>query len=185
MSDSEATQRLFFALWPPPEVQGALARRAREALDGRRARLVPQENVHLTLAFLGEVDAGVREGAESVARTVRSRAFNLTLDRLGYWARRGLLWAGPAHPPAEVADLADGLGRGLSEVCGLERERRTFRPHLTLARKAPKLPSRTVIEPVEWPVERFVLVASELDHGGPAYSIVAEWTLAQAGDPDS
>lgn len=183
--EAGTAQRLFFALWPPQGIQEELARRTREVLEDRRARPVPGERIHLTLAFLGEVDAATRERAEALAGRVHGEAFTLSLDRMGYWPRKALLWAAPAHPPPALEDLAGTLREGLTAECGLPRERRSFRPHLTLARKAPKLPPRMVIEPVTWAVERFVLVASELDRNGPTYTVVGEWSLAQASEPET
>ena len=181
MPEEENKERLFFALWPDPGLQEALAGKARETLGRRRARLTPAANLHITLAFLGETGAEARACAERVAGGLDGEPFTLVLDRLGYWGRRGLLWAGPNTVPAPLADLAEELGRAL-EDCGFERERRPFRPHLTLARKAPKLPSRMALDPLEWPVERFVLVASRLGPGGPEYGIVGEWPLGRAPD---
>lgn len=180
MGNGEANQRLFFALWPAPELQQAMAGHARRVLEGRRARFIPTESLHLTLAFLGEVDADTRQRAEYVATGLSAEAFTLIIDRMGYWARRGLLWAGPAHPPPGLEELASVLGQGLQAECGLPRDKRAFRAHLTLARKVPKLPPRMVIEPLVWPVERFVLVASELDRKGPTYTLLREWPLPKA-----
>ncbi|MFA9461934.1 RNA 2',3'-cyclic phosphodiesterase [Thiohalorhabdus methylotrophus] len=176
MPEDTGKQRLFFALWPPPGLQRALAERAREALDGRRARRVPAENLHVTLAFLGEVDARTRECAEEAAGSLELPSFTLAIDRLGLWARRGLLWAGPSRAPEALPALAAELGRSL-EPCGLERDRRPFRAHLTLARKAAGQPPRQAMDPLEWRVDRFVLVASQLGPGGSAYTLLREWPL--------
>jgi 2'-5' RNA ligase len=73
--------------------------------------------------------------------------------------------------------LAADLGAALAADCGFERDRRPFQAHITLARKVPKMPGRLAIEPLQWPVERFVLVASELGPGGATYTTVGEWRL--------
>ncbi|HKJ70553.1 MAG TPA: RNA 2',3'-cyclic phosphodiesterase [Gammaproteobacteria bacterium] len=177
MAENPGKQRLFFALWPDPELQAALAERAREALGERRARRVAAGNLHATLAFLGEVDAQARACAEAAAGRVSAAPFTLSIDRLGYWSRRGLLWAGPDSQPPAVEALAADLGEALAADCGFERERRPFRAHVTLARKVAKMPGRVAIEPLAWPVARFVLVASELGPGGASYTIVGEWPL--------
>lgn len=195
MTASETRQRLFFALWPAPELQRELAERGREALGNRRARRVPAANLHVTLAFLGEVDADFRACAEAAAARVTAAPFTLSLDRLGYWGRRGLLWAGPSAQPEAVERLAADLNAVLADDCGHDPDRRPFRAHVTLARKVPKMPGRMAIEPLEWPVERFVLVASELGpapepsnpgatgrvsqglRGGTGYTVVGEWPL--------
>ncbi|KPV40563.1 hypothetical protein AN478_05090 [Thiohalorhabdus denitrificans] len=181
MAETEEAQRLFFALWPPADLQKELAEAARAALGGRRGRLVPAENLHVTLAFLGEVGPEARRCAEEAADTLNGEAFPLTLDRLGYWARRGLLWAGPTRTPEALPALADELGRAL-EPCGVERDRRPFQVHITVARKAARMPGRQVIGPLEWRVDRFVLVASSLGPQGAAYTTLREWPLADTGN---
>ncbi len=176
MSEESEKERLFFALWPTPGIQEDLASRARETLGERRARLVPAANLHITLAFLGWTGPEARACAERAAGGLDVKAFTLVLDRFGYWSRRGIFWAGPAMTPAPLEALAEGLGKAL-EDCGFERDQRPFKPHLTLARKASKLPPRMVVDPIEWPVERFVLVASRLSPAGPKYIIQQEWPL--------
>lgn len=177
MTDSDGKQRLFFALWPEPGLQQALAAQARRALGERRAKRVSAENLHITLAFLGEVDAATRGCAEGAAGRVAAVPFTLRIDRLGYWPRKGLLWAGPTQQPPELEALVADLGQALAADCGYRPDKRPFRAHVTLARKVPKMPGRIAIEPLEWPVARFALVASALGTGGASYTIVSEWPL--------
>jgi len=178
MSEVPAQQRLFFALWPAPEVQQALAAKAEEVLGHRRARRIPAEKLHITLAFLGEVSAETRACAEAAADSLQGSAFDLAVDELGYWSRRSLLWAGPSETPEALTRLAADLAAGL-EPCGIPPDDRPFRPHITLARKAPRLPARHAVDPVSWPVRRFVLVESRLEPQGAVYSVVREWPLAE------
>jgi len=180
MASTDETQRLFFALWPEPALQRALAAEAREALGKRRSRRVPEENLHVTLAFLGEVGPEARVCLEEAAGDIAGEAFTLSMDRLGFRPGRNMLWAFPARTPEALERLADDLGAAL-EACGLERDKRPFRAHMTLARKAQRMPRQRAIDPVHWRVERFVLVASELGPQGSAYSLLREWPLAPAG----
>ena len=180
MNEPSASQRLFFALWPGAEVQAALAEAGAAALGRRKARRVAADKLHITLAFLGEVDDRTQACAESVAASLAGRAFDLSLDQLGYWGRRGLLWAGPAATPPALSALVADLGAGL-EQCGLPQDQRPFRPHVTLARKAPRLPSHQPIPAIHWPVRRFVLVASRLTPQGAVYPPVGEWSLEEDG----
>ncbi|WP_287719822.1 2'-5' RNA ligase family protein [Nitrosomonas sp.] len=62
MSDAASSVRLFFALWPQEEARKQLARLARRIADQCAGRCVRPENLHLTLAFIGEVDSSVGVG---------------------------------------------------------------------------------------------------------------------------
>ncbi len=110
------TQRLFFALWPEPELQQRLARAAAALLphaDGRRVR---EANLHCTLVFLGAVEAAQRLCLEDAASLVRAEPFTLTLDRLGYFRRPQVAWLGCTTTPAALQALVAGLtlwSRGL------------------------------------------------------------------------
>jgi 2'-5' RNA ligase len=176
MSEREPARRLFFALWPPEAVQRELARRARQTLAGR-GKVPPTANIHLTLAFAGEVDGATEACLREQAASLNVPAFRLTLDRLGYWPRKRLLWAAPAEPPQALIQLGEQLQAGLP-ACGLSAPHRHFTPHITLARKAPRQPeAQAMDEPPGWEVTRFVLVASRLGAAGAEYTIVGEWPL--------
>ena len=86
--------RLFVALAPSEPVRDALID-TMEALDG--ARWVDEENLHLTLRFVGEVGAHTaRDLADSLAR-VSFRPFEVDLAGVGHFVRKGAaqaIWAG-------------------------------------------------------------------------------------------
>ena len=125
--------RLFAAIRPPAIVRDALTD-LMEGVSG--ARWQNDEQLHLTLRFVGEID---RHGAEAVAAalgTVRFAAFSLRIHGLGSFDRRGggggALWAG-----FERSEELLHLQRKIERACqsaGLAPERRAFTPHLTLAR---------------------------------------------------
>ena len=69
--------RLFFALWPPAETAHALGDWAREVAEQAGGKLTPIENIHLTLAFLGDADPAK---PTSAARRVAARRHALPID---------------------------------------------------------------------------------------------------------
>ena len=71
-------QRLFFALWPDDDTRHALARLAKTRLPSGSGRLVAAQNIHLTVAFLGAVDAGFRENVERAAGSLSAPALQVT-----------------------------------------------------------------------------------------------------------
>lgn len=181
-AERPATARVFFALWPAPELAAGLAALAREAAATAGGRPMRQETIHLTLAFLGDVpEVRLPELAQRAA-AIRLPGFELCLDRLGFWRHNRLLWAGGKTPPA-LLGLVDALRATLADA-GLPADggRREFTPHITLLRKLPAavdLPQQRAIAPFSWPCRRFVLVRSRLSASGPDYQILAEFPLAQ------
>lgn len=175
-SPEPESQRLFFALWPEPELAGRLHALAGKTLRHGDGRRVAVENIHLTLAFLGSVDAAFRECAEQAAAAIRASAFTLTLEQIGCWSRAGILWAGPVRVPDALSSLARELTAGLVS-CGYVPETRPYAAHLTLARKVRRCPPPAPIEPLAWEVRRFCLRRSRLEPGGARYETLREWEL--------
>jgi len=171
-----ATQRLFFALWPDPELQQRLARVAAALLPAELGRRVRAENLHCTLVFLGGVDADQRLCVEAAAGEVRARAFNLQLDRFGYFRRPQVAWLGSTVTPTELIRLVADLGGGCN-ACGFPPERSPYEVHLTIARKVRRDPGRPPFMAIDWPVDRFALVESLNDENGVHYRPLRFWTL--------
>ena len=177
MSDVSAQVRAFFALWPDERSLAAVRRIAQLVAHERGGRALRDENLHVTVAFLGDVAgarlAELKDVGEEIASA--SRAFELTLDRVG-GAAHGIAWLAPNAVPAELHELRDALVERL-DAAGFPTERRTFRPHVTLARNCPRLVRRIERPPVIWPVKRLSLVASTLAPGGSRYDELAAWPL--------
>ena len=184
--------RLFVAVELPAVVRGALA----AAVDRLRplaldVAWVASQNVHVTLKFLGEVDAGrlvaVRDALGQAAAVdpfdVRVRG----LDAFPAPASPRVLWAG-------IADGAEGLGMLAHRVddalagAGFPREDRPFAAHVTLGRV--RQPRRTPalaaaidgaraldFGPVH--VDQVVLVRSELSPRGARHTALDVWPLAR------
>jgi RNA 2',3'-cyclic 3'-phosphodiesterase len=178
---SARTQRVFFALWPDARVRADLAQAAQRmhrVTHGRRTR---DDSIHLTLAFVGDVDAEYVPRLMAPPAEVFTSAFLLTLDDWGGWARNGVGWAAPSHIPGPLRDLAANL-EGWLRAAGFELEHRAFTPHVTLVRKAQCVPLPDSIAPIEWPVEDFVLVRSTVSPDGSRYQSIGHWPLP---DPKS
>ncbi len=121
--------RLFVALTLSPDARAALMR-AQDALKKQgRGNFSREENLHLTLAFLGETDR-MAEACAALHR-VESPPFTVKLEGLG--AFDDLVWAGVALSPA-LKDLQKEVAFHLKES-GFSLEKRAFRPHITLCRR--------------------------------------------------
>ena len=174
------TQRLFFALWPPDDSlrQGLETVRA-PWLARAKGRAVDLSNLHLTLAFIGDVAATLAPRLSAEADKIEGAAFELTLDCLGNWRHNGILWAGAAAS-SECAAL-QRLVRALRQVlrdCGLKPDKRPYQAHVTLARNFFHGPVEPLpIPPLAWPVRDFVLVDSRRVEGRQVYEVIRRWPL--------
>ena len=155
--------RLFFAAWPPAGTAEGLARWAREAQRESGGRAVPAQNIHLTLAFLGEADAAA---ARVLGASVRRAPTSFRVEEARFWAHNRILWAGPRETPPALAALAHALG-----------ERRPFAAHVTLVRRARHGRRLPPLEVLDWPVDGFSLVSSTLAPAGPSYGVLERYAL--------
>lgn len=169
-----ARLRLFFALWPDEAARGKLAAWARGAHAVAGGRAMRPQNLHLTLAFLGNV-AGERVRGLAAMPAPAVRRFELTLDCAGYWPRNRIVWAGAAAPPPALEALAAGLRERL-DGAGQPYDPKPFVPHVTLLREARRA-SLPAFAPVAWPVTEVVLVQSV---PGADYAILARSPLSRA-----
>jgi 2'-5' RNA ligase len=177
MGTPSRPRRLFFALMPPEPARARLHQEAARLLPIVRGRAIPRENIHLTLVFLGAVDAALVPRVGDFASAVRGRRFVLSFDEVGLWPRSGILWAGCGVTPAPIADLVVSLRAGAG-ACGLAVDSRAFRPHVTLLRNARRRPpERTLSPPLEWEVHSFCLMESETHASGARYGVVRAWDL--------
>jgi len=183
--------RLFVAVDLPEAMRRGIA----DWLEAERGRLpraswVRPENLHLTLAFLGDVESGQLSGLErALAGGVgRHAAFAAATGPLGGFPERGplrVIWIG-LEPEAELGELAASTRRAL-DAAGVAFDAKPFRAHVTLARaRAPwpaswrerlagSAPPRQCLR-----VDSVSLVESELGPGGARYRTLAEISLAEA-----
>ena len=174
---NNAAERLFLALWPEGALQRRMAALPETLLAPRGGgRRTLSANLHMTLAFLGAVDAATRARLEGLIDTVGGEGFELVFDRLGCFRRRGLLWVGASVPPAPLLALVADL-KAAEVACGLTPDARDYRAHVTLARNLRRCPPPMGIEPIVWPVRQFVLVRSDLGGANARYEVARTWAL--------
>ena len=131
------TGRLFIAAELPQEMAVELERTARRLKQAVRARYSRTENYHITLAFLGETDlALVPKIAAALEGMPKNGAIPVSLGRLGHFGRENdaVLWCG-LKGGQRLAALA-GEVRAALEAEGIPFDRKPFRAHITLARRA-------------------------------------------------
>lgn len=134
--------RLFIAICFDEETKSAIAEvQENLRLLDRRANFTRRENLHLTLAFLGEVSAEKVPDIKSAMGKTEVLPMNLVFDRVGAFHREGYdtCWIGLRKNRA-LENMQFTLAENLRQA-GFVLEKRRFQPHLTIARKA-VLPGR-------------------------------------------
>ena len=174
--------RLFVAIRPPEAIRDLLIDAMGDSPD---FRWQDEEQLHLTLRFIGEIERPFANDLADALGRIHSPSFELRISGTGRFEQRngGALWAA-IEPKAPVAALAAKIERACQQV-GLEPERRAFHPHVTLARwkgrrtrEVEEFLTRTrglVSEP--FVVDRFVLFESHLSRHGAHYEEVASYGL--------
>ena len=164
--------RLFFAAWPPAQTAVALHGWA----GGLEGKAVARENIHLTLAFLGEADLAK---AIAAAKRVRGVRHELPIEETRFWKKNQIVWVGPRKMPRELERLVRALHLALYRAEFI-LERRPFAAHVTLLRKAREARDLPPLPRVAWPVDEFLLVRSRTAATGPTYEAVARFPLEGA-----
>jgi len=148
------------------------------------ARWQDDDQLHLTLRFIGEVDRHVAGDVAAALGSVRHPPFAIALSGIGTFDRKGridTLWAG-VRPHDEVSALHRRIDQAMVRA-GLEPEPRAFQPHITLARFAragdlsgfATLHGRLSSDP--FPVTHFGLYESTLGGEGARYELVERYAL--------
>lgn len=173
---NNSIERLFFALWPNNNVCQTINQFSQPELSEIKGKIIPFENWHITLAFLGEVDLPTKQCMQQVAGKIQGNRFSLSLDKLGYWPKPRIFWIGASQIPEALQDLVNHLNTGLVD-CGYRPDTRPFQVHLTLMRKAVCIKKLPTITPIAWAVEDFCLVRSILEPSGARYEVIVRWAL--------
>lgn len=169
--------RLFVAVWPPPAVVARWAAFERPKLAG--VRWTAEDQWHVTLRFLGEIDGEKIEGVKGALDPLRSDG-----QLRGLTARAGAVVTWPRS--AVVCVLVDGLEALAAQVhrvtadFGAPADRRPFRAHVTLARTDGRdrhLGTGWPSFAASWPVEDVKLVASTLHPDGARYHVISRISL--------
>ncbi|HWW58329.1 MAG TPA: RNA 2',3'-cyclic phosphodiesterase [Sphingopyxis sp.] len=185
-----STHRLFVALRPPRPVRDRLTG-AMHGISG--ARWQNDEQLHLTLRFIGEVDRHRAEDIAAALGALHAPAVTARIAGVGLFERQGrphMVWAG-VEPHEPLAALHRKVDQLLARV-GVAPETRAFMPHVTLARlnrgSGPVAAFLALNSDLASPAFEFghvTLYESELGHGGSRYHPVARYPLDGANSSTS
>lgn len=195
VTEPTETWRVFCAIELPSEIRKQIvqhASRLRTQLPEVHASWSREENLHLTLKFLGELPTArveaLSRAAERAARVVG--AFELGVEGCGSFPPRGrprVLWIGIADPTGGL----DQLYRALEDECrqeGFDREKRELHPHLTVARvrkpqgsnQLAELHREIGFESPTFAVNDLRVIRSELSPQGSRYTVISRHALGPA-----
>jgi 2'-5' RNA ligase len=174
--------RLFVAIRPPAPIR-AILMAAMGGISG--ARWQTEDQLHLTLRFIGEVDRHRADDVHAALGAIHQPPFEIALNGIGAFDRRGqadAVWAGVTpHEPLHA--LHKKVDAALARI-GVEPDQRVFLPHITLARlKRSSGPVGNLLEqsggllsPL-FTVTHFALFESDLTPDGAVYSVIERYPL--------
>lgn len=175
--------RLFAAIRPPPAIRDLLSG-LMGGISG--ARWQDDDQLHLTLRFIGEVDRHVARDVHAALGSIHHQPFEIAVNGVGAFDKSGridALWAG-LSPQEPLKILHNKIDQAMARV-GLPPEQRVFHPHITLARlnrsAGPVHDFMTANAGAASPlflVDRFGLFESRLTPDGAAYREIETYRLA-------
>lgn len=186
------TWRVFVAIELPVAVRRKLIEhidRLRDTMPEVRASWCREENLHLTLKFLGDTPVTRVEGLAQAARRAASKVepFEIVIGGCGAFPPRGqprVLWIGIDDPSGRLADLHTTLEDECAKA-GFPRAERPFHPHLTIARIRKPHDSRHLVAVHKGMVfdreavgaSELAVVRSELSSEGSRHTVISRHSL--------
>ncbi len=175
--------RLFIAVELPPDIRSYIKDLGR-GIPG--ARPIREEQIHLTLNFLGEVEGTMFKDIRECLLKVKKNPFPIQISGVGHFPPRGkprVLWAG-VTPADEVIRLKKRVDKELL-TCGLKMDKRKFIPHITLARLRDSpiqrvtafLAGNSFLKTPEFTVDSFHLFSSRLGRNGAIHTLEESYEL--------
>lgn len=172
-----AIRRLFFGLELPTSLQQEIVTFRATHFAAQLGRPVTAANLHITLAFLGEISEQKQAVLTMLAGRIQQPTFTLRLDDAGHWPRSSTVWLGMRQPPRGLLQLANLL-RAQAARNGCTQWGGDFHPHITLYRQAP---ADIHLPPVGFclthSVKEFVLFESNAARGRTQYRALKRWPL--------
>jgi 2'-5' RNA ligase len=189
--------RLFCAIDIPENVRTRLSnhiQHLRQAVPNAQASWSRETNIHLTIKFFGDVEEDKTEKLSAAAALVAQEfsPFQIRVGGAGAFPEQGLprvLWIGIVDPSGNLANLQQQFEDECAKE-GFPKEKRAFRPHLTLARIRNPQGSRALVTihkeigfaSREIAVSELLLIRSELSSEGSRYTVISRQRLGESCD---
>lgn len=170
-------KRLFFALWPSQSVRAKI-----DALNQHiklpDVRHLKPQNLHLTLLYLGMVDAAIQQAIVSEVDNIAATRFAFTLDGISHWREPRIVCLTVSQQPKPMLDLVQAL-TAIVKPYPIFLHDRPYRAHVTMVRKA-RQPYVLQVPHIHWEASEFVLVESCSTPDGIRYEVLQSWPLKRA-----
>ncbi len=163
-----STRRIFFALWPDDRQRDRLRDHISPLAKLVEGQAVYRGNWHVTTAFIGAFPEARLPELQARATQIPVEPFRLRFDRVEFWPRPKVASLVAAIVPPELQRLVDAQSSLLADF-GVTLEDRTYRPHITVVRRARPFETQRLAQPavIEW--TGFELVESISQPGGATY----------------
>jgi 2'-5' RNA ligase len=168
VTNSKPGKRIFFALWPSEKQRqkiDAAIGPYKNVLDGKWTL---RSNWHVTLVFIGGFPADDIPALQTAAGNVRSQNIELEFDRIDFWKRSKIMCLQADFVPNPLLELVKSL-ESAAKPFGFRPEKRPYRPHMTIARKARFFEAITLAQPLRLQWSGFHLVESHSTPAGVQY----------------
>jgi len=168
--------RVFFAIFPDKSVQAQLTHQAEQLKPICGGNTVKMQQIHLTLLFLGNIAIHRLEILQQAMKNVAAKKFEFKLEEICYWKHNQIVYCQAKQFPAALFTLADSLKNAVSDA-GFLIDTRTYKPHVTLIRKATHSKKINLDTPVIWHVSEWFLIQSKQTDRGVEYIPLSQWHL--------
>jgi RNA 2',3'-cyclic 3'-phosphodiesterase len=174
--------RLFLAISLPQSLRNSLSGLSKSLPKYGQMKLVKEENIHITLKFLGESEP---EAVINALESVKFRPFEVFVNGIGAFptaSRARVIWAGCDKGSKEIIDLHKEIEKALPQF---EKDK-DFHPHATLSRVNYINDKQGLLEAIRahngkefgsFEATSFELMKSELSRNGPEYGAVKSFSL--------
>lgn len=161
---------------PTRGVRAQIIEVARRFSVAEGMRPVSDDNLHLTLLFLGELEEKKCRCLENKAFHTLTQSFTLRLDQYGCFERSQSVWIGCSFFPDELKGLVDHL-KSSGVQCSVDFDDRPYKPHVTLFRKARSVNFPDTPVAIDWHVNEFHLIESVPHENTTRYNRIASCRL--------
>ncbi len=126
--------RLFIALYPDKASLKNIAHMRDAYQANAEGKFVEDKQLHLTLNFLGDIESGQLESLKNIVNALPATPFTLAMKPSVFKVRKGQILALEAFHDSNLIKLRKDLVDTIAGI-GIQPDRRTFKPHITLARR--------------------------------------------------